>query len=84
MEIPQNVVFYYCTNKISWGYIKAIVDGQEFHIRLSYITKIFGLPNEGDYSYFDNVKTIIFLENNILKDELVGTVLDKEQASTTH
>lgn len=58
--------------------MKAKVAGQEFLLQSSHIAEALGVPSEYDSSYFDNVRTSIFLENYISEDELVGTALVQE------
>lgn len=56
-------------------YIKAMIDRQKFHFWSSHIAEVLGVPDEGNRLYFYNVRTSIFLENYVLEDELVGTML---------
>lgn len=71
---PQIREFYDNMDKINSGYITTIVDDQEFHLWSSHIAKILKVPDGGDCSCFNNVRTRIFMENYILEDELVGSV----------
>lgn len=64
-------------DKINLEYIKAKVNGQEFHFQSSHIAEILRVPNEGDHSYFDNMRATIFLGIYILENELVSTMLDQ-------
>lgn len=61
----------YTTDRIN----TSMIDRQKFHLWLSHIAKVLGVPDEGDRLYFYNVRTSIFLENYISEDELVGTML---------
>lgn len=64
-------------DRINLGYIKAKVNGQEFHFRSSHIAEILRVLNEGDHSSFDNMRATIFLGIYIAEDELVSTMLDQ-------
>lgn len=61
--------------KINLGCITAKVYGKEFHLQSSQIVEILELPDKGERSYFENVRTTIFLENYIWEEEFVVCVL---------
>lgn len=75
--------FYFTMDKSNSTCFKAKVDRQEFHLRSSHIIKVHGVLDEGGHFYFDNVKTSIFLENNISMDDLEGTMLAQGTSFTT-
>lgn len=51
------------------------VDGLDFHFWSSYIAEVLGVPDDGDETYFDNIRTDHFLEEMLEANEIVRTMI---------
>lgn len=47
--------FYFTLVHMNKGYYKAKVNKKDYHLRLSYIAQLFGVLDDEDKTYFDNV-----------------------------
>lgn len=73
--LPQILQFYYTLDKVNEGYYMSKVDGLDFHFWSSYIVEFLGVPDDGDKTYFDNIRTDHFLEEMLEVDEIVRTMI---------
>lgn len=73
--LPQIPQFYYTLDKVNEGYYMSKVDVLDFHFWSSYIAEVLGVPDDGDKTYFDNIRTDHFLEEMLEADEIVRTMI---------
>lgn len=65
--------FYHSMDQLSISFVQVLVDGRQFRFTANDISEFLGVPNEGDVTSFENVKSEIKFWRYILVAELNGS-----------